>query len=65
MSDEDSADKRAPGAAKEGPPGAEREPGVSQEPGASHEQPAEEVPTQIDIEEIRPEIEKEQEEAES
>lgn len=64
MSDGDRAEKRAPGAANEGTPGAEEEAGVGQEPGASHAEPAEDVPTQIDIAKIRPEIEKEEGEAE-
>ncbi len=66
MSNGDRADKRAPGAAEEGTAGTEQEPGVGQDPDDSqHRQPAENVPTEIDIEEIRPEIDQEQEEVES
>lgn len=66
LSNGDRADKRAPGAAEEGTSGAEGEAGVGQDPDDSqHRQPAEDVPTEIDVEEIRPAIDKEQEEVES
>lgn len=65
MSDGDRADTRSPGAAEEGTSGAQQEAGVGEEPEPSREAPAEDVPSQIDIEEIRPEIDKEQGEPES
>ncbi len=65
MSDADRATKRAPGAAEEGTSGAEQETGVGEEAEASHRQPPEDVPSEIDIEEIRPEIDDNQDEVES
>ncbi|MDP8931663.1 MAG: hypothetical protein M3O70_24630 [Actinomycetota bacterium] len=61
LSNGDRSDKRAPGAAEEGTAGADQEPGVGQDPDDSqHRQPAEDVATEIDIDEIRPEIDKDQ-----
>ncbi|MDQ4131466.1 MAG: hypothetical protein M3133_10860 [Actinomycetota bacterium] len=65
MSDTDRAAKGSPGAAEEGSQGAQQETGVGEEAGAGHRQPAEDVPSEIDIEEIRPEIDKDQEQVES
>ncbi len=63
MADGDRSEKRSPGAAGEGTSGAEEETGVGEEPEASRRQPPEDVPSEIDIEEIRPEIDKEQPES--
>ncbi len=75
MASADRPEERAPGAADEGTPGAEAEPGVGQEPeedvpvagGAATDvgDAAEDAPSQIDIEEIRPEIDKEQRETDT
>ncbi|MFN2557313.1 MAG: hypothetical protein ABR592_10695 [Nitriliruptorales bacterium] len=65
MSDTDRAAKASPGAAEEESSGAEQETGVGEEPETSQRQPAEDVPSEIDIEEIRPEIDKNQDEDES
>ncbi|MDQ4131577.1 MAG: hypothetical protein M3133_11430 [Actinomycetota bacterium] len=65
MPETDRAEKRSPGAAEEGSAGAQQETGVGEEAEAGHRQPAEDVPSEIDIEEIRPEIDKESEEVES
>ncbi len=65
MSDADRATKRSPGAAEEGTSGAAQETGVGEEAEASHRRPAEDVPSEIDVEEIRPDIDKSQEEVES
>ncbi len=66
LSNGDRADKRTPGAAEEGNAGAEQEAGVGQDPDdGQHRQPAEDVPSEIDVSEIRPDIDKAQDEVES
>lgn len=65
MSNADRVAKESPGAAEEGTSGGEQETGVGEEAEASRRQPAEDVPSEIDIEEIRPEIDKSQDEVES